>query len=78
MRRGKRKLAWGAGILLALIAVFVVPTVWLKPWAIDHYYARVFLRFAVRHPMMLTGLGMLDSTPLDFHSDKLDDLSMAF
>ena len=78
MRRGKRKLAWGAGILLVLAAVFIVPTVWLRPWSIDHYYARVFLRFALRHPMMLTGLGMLDGTPLDFHSAKLDDLSMAF
>jgi len=77
MRRGKRKLMWGAGILLALLAIFIIPTVWLQPWSIDHYYGRVFLRFALRHPMMLTGLGMLDGTPLDFHSDKLDDMSMA-
>jgi uncharacterized protein (DUF885 family) len=27
--------------------------------------------------MLLTQLGMLDGTPLDFHSDKLDDFSPA-
>ena len=78
MRRGRRRLAWAAAILVALIAAFVVPTLWLKPWTIDHYYARVFARFALRHPMLLTGLGMLDGTPFDFYSGKLDDLSPAF
>jgi len=78
MRRGRRKLAWGAGLVLAALAVFLVPTIWLRPWSIDHYYARVFLRFALRHPMLLSQLGMFDGTPLDFYSDKLDDLSPAF
>src|SRR5262245_8374540 len=68
-------------ILLALVvvagAVFLVPTVWFKPWSIDHFYARVFIRFAATHPMLLPQPGMLDGTPLDFHSDKLDDFSPA-
>jgi uncharacterized protein (DUF885 family) len=59
-------------------AVFLIPTIWFKPWSIDHFYARVFIRYALRHPMLLTQLGMLDGTPLDFHSDKLDDFSVAF
>ena len=78
MRRGKRRLAWGTGIALAALAMFLVPTIWLRPWAIDHYYARVFLRFAIRHPMLLSQLGMFDGTPLDFYSARLDDMSPAF
>ena len=54
MRRGARKAMWGLGLLVAALAIFLVPTIWLKPWSIDHYYTRVFLRFASRHPMMLS------------------------
>lgn len=73
----KRALLVGSGLLLVAAAVFLVPTIWFKPWSIDHFYARVFIRYAIKHPMLLTQLGMLDGTPLDFHSDKLDDFSPA-
>ncbi|HKQ58067.1 MAG TPA: DUF885 domain-containing protein [Candidatus Eisenbacteria bacterium] len=74
----KRFLLGALAVLVVGGAVFLVPTLWFKPWSIDHFYGRVFIRYALRHPMMLTQLGMLDGTPLDFHSDKLDDFSVAF
>ena len=74
----KRFILTALGALLVGAAVFIVPTVWFKPWSIDHFYARVFVRYALRHPMLLSQLGMLDGSPLDFHSDKLDDFSIAF
>lgn len=74
-RRVKRFFGWSALILLGALAVFLVPTIWFKPWSIDHFYTRVFIGFAARHPSLMTGLGMLDGTPLDFYSDKLDDFS---
>ena len=77
MRRVKRMVGWAFLVVVVALAIFLVPTVWLKPWSIDHFYARVFLRFALRHPMLLSDLGMLDHTALDFHSDDLDDLSVA-
>lgn len=77
MRRAKRKLAWVAGLLVAALAVFLVPTIWFKPWSLEHYYMRVFIEFAARHPMMMSGLGLLDGTPLDYYSAKLDDFSRA-
>ena len=73
----KRVLLVVLSLLVVAAAVFLVPTVWFKPWSIDHFYARVFIRYAAKHPMLLTQLGMLDGTPLDFHSDKLDDFSPA-
>jgi uncharacterized protein (DUF885 family) len=74
----KKILLWIGAVLLAALVVFAVPTIWLKPWSIDHYYMRVFLRFASRHPTMMTQLGMLDGTPFDFYSDKLDNFSPEF
>jgi len=78
MRRGRRVALGFLGLAAFAAAVFLVPTVWLKPWTIDHFYARVFLRFALRHPMMMSGLGLLDGTPFDFYADKLDEMSLAF
>src|SRR5436190_14659261 len=74
----KKILLWLAAALLAALVVFAVPTIWFKPWSIDHYYMRVFLRFASRHPTMMTYLGILDGTPFDFYSDKLDNMSPEF
>ena len=73
----KRFLAGLAAVVAIAAVVFLVPTIWFKPWSIDHLYARVFLRYALRHPELLTQLGMLDGTPLDHYSDKLDDYSVA-
>src|SRR6266850_4387852 len=74
----KRFLLGAVAVLVIAAAVYLVPTIWFKPWSIDHFYARVFIRYAARHPELLTQLGMLDGTPLDFHSDKLDNYSVAF
>ena len=47
----KRLLLYLAFIALVGAGAFIVPTVWLKPWTIDHFYARTFVRFALRHPV---------------------------
>lgn len=74
----KKKLLIAFAVLALAFAVFAVPTVWLKPWSINHFYARVFLSFALRHPMMLSSMRILEPMGLDFHSDDLDDVSMKF
>jgi uncharacterized protein (DUF885 family) len=78
MRRLKRLFGWLALILLIGLAVFLVPTIWFKPWSIDHFYARVFFDYALKHPMTLTSLGILEKTPIRFYADDLDDFSIAF
>ncbi len=77
-RRKKKILLTAAALLAAAAAAFLIPTIWLKPWSIDHFYGRVFLAFALRHPMMLSGLRVLEPMGLDFHSDDLDDVSLEF
>ncbi len=68
-------------ILLLLVlagAVFIIPTLWGKPWKIDHFYGRVFGMFALRHPMMLSSMRLLEPMGLRFHNDDLDDMSIEF
>ncbi len=69
----------GVLALLALAAgIFLVPTLWGKPWKIEHFYARVFGTFALRHPMMLSSMRLLEPAGLRFHNDDLDDMSVRF
>jgi uncharacterized protein (DUF885 family) len=65
------------GLAVALV-VFAVPTIWFKPWFIEHFYARVFIEFALDRPMLLSQLRILEPYGLEFHSDDLDDFSVEF
>ncbi len=75
---------WKRGTLITLTLVllagagFAIPTIWGKPWSIDHFFSRVFVRFALRHPMMLSGMRLLEPMGLTFHNDDLDDFSPEF
>ncbi|MFQ5527480.1 MAG: DUF885 family protein [Thermoanaerobaculia bacterium] len=68
----------GLGVVALAAAVFLVPTIWFKPWSIDHFYGRVFATFALRHPMMLSSMRLLEPMGMRFHNDDLDDMSVAF
>ncbi|HEX6251203.1 MAG TPA: DUF885 domain-containing protein [Gemmatimonadaceae bacterium] len=74
MRPWKKWTLVGIGLLFVAAAAFIVPTVWFKPYSVNHFYGRVFLRFALQSPMLLSQLGVLPPF-LDFHSDELDDVS---
>ena len=40
--KGWKKIALGAFLVVVLaLAGFIVPTVWGKPWSIDHFYAEL-------------------------------------
>jgi uncharacterized protein (DUF885 family) len=64
-------------IVLALLAWFVISLIWGKPWSINLLYARVFLRFAIDSPELLTHLGLLEKMGLHAHNAKLADASVA-
>lgn len=77
MRRWKKILLAVLGLLVTAGLVFAIPTVWGKPWRIEHFYARVFLEFALERPMLLSELRILEGAGFDFHNDDLDDFSLA-
>ncbi len=62
--------------LLAAV-VFLVPTLWGKPWTIGHFFLRSFISVAAEHPMLLSYARPLDAYGLDFYSDDLEDYSPA-
>ena len=73
----KRFLIGLFSLLIVASAVFVVPTVWFQPWSINHFYARVFITYALRHPELITQLGVLNGVPFGNWRDRLDDYSPA-
>jgi uncharacterized protein (DUF885 family) len=70
-------------ILYFFLAVLLIGGWWLykliwgKPLNINHFYERVFVEFLLDDPELLTQLGIIDNTRLDFHSGKLTDSSPA-
>ncbi len=70
-------------ILYFVLAVFIIggwfsyKLIWGKPLSINHFYERVFIEFLLDDPELLTQLGIIDNTRLDFHSGKLTDASPA-
>jgi len=66
-------LALFGALILGLVA-FLVPTLWGRPYSIDHFYMRVFATTLLRHPTILTSLGM----DLPVLNARLDDMSMEF
>lgn len=50
---------------------------WGAPVGVNNYINKASLRMVVDSPEMLTYMGMIDNTPLDFHSDKLGSYTKA-
>jgi uncharacterized protein (DUF885 family) len=78
MRRSLRLLGLAAWIALAALAVFLVPTLWGKPWSIEHFYLRVFAELLLERPQLLSRLRILEPWGLDWFADDLDDYSVEF
>lgn len=74
----KKKLLAALLVLTLAAAVFLVPTIWGKPWSIEHFYGRVFAGFALRHPMMLSSMRLLEPMGIEWHNNDLDDASLDF
>jgi len=79
-----RKRTWIKWILrIALLALVLFgwwfsKLIWFKPMNIDHFYERVFIRFMLRNPELLTRMRILEPLGLDFHNDDLTDASPDF
>ena len=63
-------------ILVVLAAWFLVSLFWGKPWSIDLFYARTFLKMALENPEMLTMLGILEKFGIHLHNARLSDASL--
>lgn len=75
-----RAVRWIAVVLLALVvaaATLAAHTWYAKPLSIDWFYTRVFLRYALDNPELLTQIRLLEPFGLHGHNAKLSDGSIA-
>jgi len=63
------------GLLGTLLVVAAGASMWFwfTPVGVNNYINKVTLQLAIDSPELLTYLGAIDNTPLDFHSGKLAD-----
>ncbi len=71
----KKTIIWGLSILVLVGAIWSYKLIWGKPFNIDHFFDRALLKTSFQEPELLSRIGLLDNTMLDFHSDKLGDAS---
>ncbi|MBT8085275.1 MAG: DUF885 domain-containing protein [Woeseia sp.] len=70
-------------VLLGLLGVTAVAAgvaslwFWFTPVGVNNYINKVSVQLAVDSPELITALGVIDNTPLDFHSGKLADYTKA-
>ncbi|MGB7740092.1 MAG: DUF885 domain-containing protein [Steroidobacteraceae bacterium] len=76
MRKVGKVLAWIGGLLVAGLAVASM-WFWFTPVGLNNYVNKITLQLTFDSPQLLTQLGFIDNTPLDFHSGKLDDETKA-
>ena len=77
MRLVGKVLLWVMGVLTAGVLAAAL-WFWVTPVGINNYVNKVTVQLALNSPQTLTQLGLIDNTPLDFHSDKLDDQTKAY
>ncbi len=61
------------GLLLLIILALGGASVWFwfYPVTVTNYVNKFTIEFALETPELMTGIGAIDNTPLDFHSGKL-------
>ena len=71
-----RILRW-VSLLTVLAAVGASIWFWFLPVGVNNYINKISIQIIADSPELLTSLGMIDNTPLDFHSGKLSDYTKA-
>lgn len=66
-----KRLIWASFFAVIL---WVVNTIWYKPFNINHFYDRLILQNALENPESLSKLGVFDGYGLKFYNDKLSFL----
>ena len=74
---------WLKRVVMGLVATLIVASAgasmwfWFTPVGVNNYINKVTFQLAIDSPELLTYLGAIDNTPLDFHSGKLADYTRA-
>ena len=77
VRRAVKWVGLGLVALIAAAAALAAHTWYAKPLSIDWFYTRVFLRFALDDPELLTEIRLLEPYGFHRHNARLTDASLA-
>jgi len=72
-----KKTGLGLGGVIVLGALGGYVWFWGKPVGVNNYINKASFKMVADSPELLTYMGMIDNTPLDFHSGKLADYTKA-
>jgi uncharacterized protein (DUF885 family) len=73
----KKVILYSIAVLLLVGGIWGYKLLWGKPFSINHFFERYLIGAALSEPELLTMVGIVDNTILDFHSHKLSDASPA-
>ena len=76
MSRAGKVLAWLGGLIVAGCALASM-WFWFTPVGLNNYVNKITLQLTFDSPEILSQLGFIDNTPLDFHSGKLESRTRA-
>ncbi len=62
-------------VLLLVFGIWAYNLLWGKPFNIDHFFERYLIGAVMDEPEILTVVGVVENSMLDFHSHKLTDAS---
>lgn len=71
------KVLGGLAALVAAVIAGAAVWFWFYPLTVNNAVNKFTIEFAANTPELLTGLGAIDNTALDFHSGKLSDYTKA-
>jgi len=71
LRRWFKRIAWASLALVMLVVAFGVHTWYFKPVSLELFYGRVFAKYALQDPEMLSSMRLLEGLGLRFHNNDL-------
>jgi hypothetical protein len=60
----RRILKWIGGILgllVIVLAIFLINLIWFRPWSLNLFYEKVFAQVLFEEPELLSSLGLVET-----------------
>jgi len=64
-------------VLFLVAAIFLGNLIWFRPWSLNLFYEKVFVKVLFEEPELLSSLGLVEQFGITGHSGKLGDASPA-
>ena len=64
-------------LLFVVVAIFLVNLIWFRPWSLNLFYEKVFVKVLFEEPELLSSLGLVEQFGITSHNGKLGDASPA-